>query len=111
MHRLLVVAVLVLAAAVPAAAAPGQGRPLLRLAELNPFVVRGVGFQPGERVRVALSARATTIRTVAASDDGRFTASFGDVRLGRCSAWAVSAAGSRGSRALLKLPPPMCAPE
>jgi hypothetical protein len=88
----------------------GAPRPTLRLLERQPLVVRGQHFKAGEHVTVALVSREERSLPVTANGDGSFTISFGDVEITRCEAFAVSARGSRGSRAALKLPQPLCLP-
>ena len=100
------VAVLMLVLAVPAQGASSPRRAALRLDSLAPLVVRGTQFGYREPVVVtylgpdqtALSARVRSDR------NGRFEASF-DVRLDRCVAFIVRAAGIRGSRAVLQVEP------
>ena len=100
-----VVAVLMLVLAVPAQGA-SQRRASLKLASLAPLVVRGTQFGFRERVVVTYLGSDQTTRTVGASSnrDGRFEASF-DIRLDRCAAFTVRAAGTRGSRAVLQVEP------
>ena len=100
-----VVAVLMFVLAVPAQGA-SQRRASLKLASLAPLVVRGTQFGFRERVVVTYLGSDQTTRTVGASSnrDGRFEASF-DIRLDRCAAFTVRAAGTRGSRAVLQVEP------
>ena len=110
-NRLLAVASAVaLMAALPAAAAPsGQAR--LRLLQRQPIVLAGTSFLPRERVRVSLTVDgATRARAVVASARGSFTVTFASGPADRCAALVVRAAGTRGSRALLKVPQPACPP-
>jgi hypothetical protein len=83
-----------------AAAAAGTAR--LEVSAQAPFTVHGVGFAPGERVTIVAQAAARHVKVVTAGEDGTFTVRF-DVSLGVCPAYIVSATGSCGSRASLKL--------
>jgi len=82
----------------------------LRIA-ISPITVAGFRFAPGERVRVTVVARGRkAVRRTVATAAGRFTVRFA-FSVDRCSAGiAVSAVGSRGTRAFAKLPLPECAP-
>ena len=81
----------------------------LTLARTNPLIVRGSGFQPGERVRLELGPSGATTRA-RASEHGSFRASF-DAPVTRCDRVRVIAIGSKGSRVVLKrLPAPACLP-
>ena len=74
-------------------------RPLLAVTDTRPFEVRGVGFEPRERVQVLLAANgAQRWRTTVASAAGAFTVEF-RVSLGACSRFTMQAFGSKGSRA------------
>ncbi len=60
---------------------------------------------------MAVSDRnATRIRKVTASGRGSFTVTFAAGAYDRCAALVARATGARGSRALLKLPQPLCPP-
>jgi hypothetical protein len=100
-----VVAVLMLVLAVPAQGA-SQRRASLKLESLAPLVVRGTQFGFRESVAVTYLGSDQFPRTVSARSnrDGRFEASF-DIRLDRCAAFTVRAAGTRGSRAVLQVEP------
>ena len=83
----------------------------LKLVQVHPLVVRGAHFQNGERVRVTVYARITRVEKATATSSGSFRASFGNVPIGRCNGFRVTAVGNLGSRASLKLPPlPACLP-
>jgi hypothetical protein len=111
----IVVSVLVLAAAL-SIAVPGTAtttRPALRLLDLRPLTVRGLHFQPSERVSVLAMLEGMKLRRQARADaSGLFTASFRDAPPhDPCgSGLLVVAVGSLGSKTLLKLPPRECAP-
>ena len=99
-----VVLALVLGATSAAAAAP-----MLRLADQSPLVVRGSGFKAGEHVRVWLVL--TTSRRyhdTVAGVRGGFTVRFTLTPLQCPFARSVTATGTKGSRAALKLPQSMC---
>ncbi len=103
--RVAVAAVLMLILAVPAQGAP-QRRASLKLESLAPLVVRGTQFGYREPVVVTyLGPDRSTLAVGARSNrDGRFEASF-DLRLERCTAFTIRAAGARGSRAVLQVEP------
>ena len=103
-------AVLVAALALAPAAASSP-TPGIRFLDLSPAKVRGSHFVPGERVKVALRAGATTrVRTVRVAAGGGFTVDFGSLaEKDRCSAFvSITAAGARGDRAYYKLPSMAC---
>ena len=101
--------VVLLAAAVAQGAG---GRPALRLVRIDPLTVAGSSFRPAERVTIAAyvaGARRTVQATAGARGGFR-------VRLGRVPAYDpcafalfVSARGSRGSSASVRIPPRLCA--
>jgi hypothetical protein len=92
-------------------AAPEARRtPALRLADREPLTLRGVHFRTRELVRVRVTADSgTRTRRVRTTATGSFVSQFGVV-LDRCSALYAVAVGSRGSRATLKMPQPLCPP-
>jgi hypothetical protein len=96
----MLVIVLLLGVSLPATVASGSfaDRPVLRLVDRAPVVVRGSGFDAGEQVSVALSAGTRSVRRAQATDTGAFLVRFG-VSLGRCARYSVQAFGSTGSRA------------
>jgi len=76
-------------------------RAQLQVMDTRPIVVRGVGFEPGERVQLMFSSGAgQRWRATEAGSAGRFTMGFG-VSVGACGRFMVQAFGSRGSRARL----------
>jgi len=86
-----------------AGSAAGQGapaqRPALAVTDTRPFEVRGVGFEPRERVQVLLAVNGgQRWRSAVASASGVFTVEF-RVSLGACSRFTMQAIGSKGSRA------------
>ena len=90
----------------------------LRLADTNPLTVTGARFLARERVVVRATLDGSRlIRRARASAAGRFTTTFTGHAVHRCS-WEldVSATGSRGTEAVLKLraqpqcPPPLRTP-
>jgi len=97
----------------PARALEGAGgSPALRLVRVQPLTVAGSGFEPREAVRVRVVREDQTVaRAVRASSTGGFVVSFPKLGLQRCAAVRVTAAGGRGSRAMLKLAQPACAPD
>ncbi len=89
----LFVALLLLAGAVAALASGSptahQARPALTLTHRNPATVRGTGFKPHTRVRVALRASHTVVHRPLTSAQGTFTTTFSMV-IDRCSSWSIS---------------------
>jgi hypothetical protein len=74
-------------------------RPSLAVTDMRPFEVRGVGFEPRERVQVLLALNGSQRwRSTVASAAGVFTVEF-RVSLGACSRFTMQALGSKGSRA------------
>jgi hypothetical protein len=86
------------------------GKPALRLVSASPLTIRGLRFVPKERVRVIVLEAGSATRRVSADAQGTFVASFQEASVDRCSALSVLAVGSRGSRAALKRPGPLCPP-
>ena len=115
MSRLLAIAIAVVAASL-AGATPGSGEagkrtPMLRLAGTTPVTLRGTGFVPRERIRIiALSSGGKATKRVTASPSGRFQTRFPTIPFDRCNGFVALANGSAGSRAMLKLPLPLCPP-
>jgi hypothetical protein len=104
---LVIVACAALAWGSTTAASP-TARPKLQALDLQPLVVRGTAFRPYERVKLILSADVALVRSVKASDNGRFTTRFRAVGVGRCEGFVLQAFGSRGSRAKLERLTPNC---
>jgi hypothetical protein len=101
MTRLVLVVGLIVAAALLAAASPAAGdtKPLLGVSGRGPVVVRGSGFEAGERVQVLFAANGRQQWQLAvAGSGGRFTVAFRGP-LGACARYVVRAFGSEGSRA------------
>jgi hypothetical protein len=101
----LVVGLCVLGVVGVASAAPGDvaGKPAqLHLMSTQPMVVRGTGFEAGERVSVIVAARQGTYgKTKVATPTGTFSVRF-DIGLGRCGGYYwLRAFGAKGSRAIL----------
>ncbi len=81
---------------------PARGRPLLQLRTVAPLEVVGQGFGSGEVVRlVVVTVRLERTRTAIASSKGRLTMRF-DLSVKPCAQVTVRAAGSLGSRAVLR---------
>lgn len=103
------------AVAVLAAGAPGGTsaeveptlRPALLVGPLSPLRVRGVRFQPKERIRITLDGGKRGAATVVATRTGAFTVAF-QLRLAQCRTVTVRAVGSNGSRAVRQVPRPNC---
>jgi hypothetical protein len=82
---------------------PSNGRATLRLSSLRPVTVAGMGFKPGERVRVSgVGAR----RTVLASRRGGFVLRMRHAD--PCASLTIVAVGSKGSRASLNFSQLLC---
>lgn len=116
MRRLIAVSIgLVLALAGTAAAAKQptgdtKRTAALRLVKGKPITVRGMRFQTGERVRLRASSGSRTGTEVArAGAAGGFVETF-DMPYDRCNGLLVTATGSEGNRAKLKLPGTYCPP-
>jgi hypothetical protein len=109
---LLVVAAAAAATLVGALGAATETRrsPALRLADREPLTLRGVRFRTRELVRVeATASTGTEARRARATASGSLRVQF-SLALDRCSGLYAVAFGSRGSRAKLKLPQPLCPP-
>ena len=104
--RIAAAVVLTLVLTVPAAGAPSPRRASLQLVSLAPLVVGGKHFGAREPVLVNYFGGGQVRRVVGlrAKRNGDFSASF-DLRLDRCAAFTVRAAGLRGSRAVLQVEP------
>jgi hypothetical protein len=108
MRGLLATAALLIAVA---PAAPATGNP--RLAVISPaprFVVRGLSFKPRERVTVRLVGQTTTRAVVFASVAGGFRVSLAKPAPLACGRFVIRAAGSLGSRVVVRFGPPECNP-
>ena len=84
----------------------------LRVARIDPLTVRGLGFRSGERVTVTANLpRSRRTARVIANAEGAFTVRLGRVRrYDPCQfSLLVKARGSRGSTAMARMPPRLCA--
>lgn len=98
--------------AVASTALAAAVKPVVRIVDTDPVVVRGVNFGARERVTVQFVIRGgeRATRLVRASDRGGFTTTFTSLTVTQCDAFTVRALGWRGSRAsYVQLPPP-CGP-
>lgn len=108
-----IVAIAVAIGVVGTSTGASEATPRLRVIDASPLTLAGSSFRSRESVRLTVrqdDVRAT--RLLRATLAGRFTARFLAESLGdRCGGvlWAT-AVGSRGSRATLKLPQPLCPP-
>jgi hypothetical protein len=84
--------------AVASAQAQSVARPTLHVVDLRPFVARGTGFEPNERVVLVLASGRLSKKAVVATDAGSFRARFA-TSLPRCHRYTLNAFGSGGSRA------------
>jgi hypothetical protein len=104
MRRLLVIAGIVLLGLAPAAGATKR-TPVLTLVQRTPTVFRGAGFLPLERVSVSAGTATVHARS---SRSGAFLTPA--LPTDRCFAGRIVAVGAHGDRAVLRLPPILCAP-
>jgi hypothetical protein len=104
--RVAAITALMLVFALPAPAAPPPRQASLMLGGTAPLVVTGTGFGSREPVLLTYSNADLARRVVGvrAKRDGTFRARF-ELRLDRCAAFMVRAAGVRGSRAVLQVEP------
>jgi hypothetical protein len=99
------------AAALGVPAAQSGTAPKLHLVTVQPLVVRGESFRPGERVVVTAMTPAGAKRVVVrATSRGRLGATFRlpDQACGK--AFAVRAVGARSRPTTLSVPAPPCVP-
>ena len=86
------------------------GHAKLRFLSMAPLKVKGTGFVPGERIVVGAKGTAGVSRKrTFAGGTGSWVLSLSRPA-DRCNAVVVTAVGSRGSRASLKQPQPLCPP-
>jgi hypothetical protein len=71
-------------------------RPALLAVQQQPLTVKGTGFQPAEKVRLAAKGLESSYASATADDSGTFEARFHGVD--GCDSITVSAIGSKGSR-------------
>jgi D-serine dehydratase len=89
-----------------------DAKPVLRLVDASPLTVRGLNFDPNERVSVSAhgSRAQRTARSLSAGSAGGFVVRFPDLDANNCSGFGVTAVGSNGDRASLGRRPGMCPP-
>jgi hypothetical protein len=75
------------------------------LVEPAPLTVAGSGFLAGERVTVTAFTKTRYVRSVTATQAGRWRVVFRRAEVGACEAYAITARGDRGSRATIKFMP------
>jgi hypothetical protein len=81
-------------------------RARITVTDTAPFTVRGTGFRPGEHVTLRLAAANKLTRVVAADALGRFVRRVTLLKVNEtCASYFVSARGSMGSVAVLKVVP------
>jgi hypothetical protein len=92
------------------AAAGALASPALQVVERDPLSVRGLGFHPGEHVRVTatLPGQGRFVRTATAGAQGAFTVRYRSVAAASCGTYRIVALGDRGSRATRIMPLPPC---
>jgi len=93
----------VLAAVVVAPGGVARTHPTIDVTRVIPITVQGVGFKPGERVKLVVRSPGVYRKTVTATRRGRFTAAFR--RGSKCASIHVLAMGNKGSRATAYVPP------
>jgi hypothetical protein len=76
-------------------------RAQISVQQQQPLVVKGTGFQPGEKVTLAAKGLRSSHATATADDAGQFEATFHGLK--NCDSVTVTAAGSKGSRAEFNL--------
>lgn len=96
--------------AVGAGGSSTSKRPVLKLAQNAPLLVKATGFKSAEQVRVRLIAPKPAAKRVSATATGTFAVTFQDVSIDRCSSLSIVAVGARGSRASLKRADVECPP-
>lgn len=107
--RLLVAALAAALTVGGTSAAAGAPAPRLRVLDLTPVTVHGLGFRPGERVRVVLASDGRQTRTLRAGNSGSFVIRFGTLYAQLCTAFHLQATGSSGSVAVVaRKRPPSC---
>lgn len=87
-----------------------SGKATLKLVRGAPLTLQGAQFVPGERVRVSAVSEQRQTKRVIANRRGVFVVGFPQVTYDRCNGLIALAVGSRGSRASLKRPQPLCPP-
>lgn len=101
---------LAVASASAGTATATPAKPELRIARTAPLLIAGSAFRAGEVVRVqalgTFGTRSVRVRSTAA---GSFRLRFPLLSGDPCVLRRVTAVGSRGSHAVLRLPPGACA--
>jgi hypothetical protein len=104
-----VVGVIALGLTLSAAASAASGaRPALRVTDRTPFTVHGWRFDSGEHLRIVITVKHRTTKTLDASGRGTFTLKVRDLSVARCGQYSVRAYGPSGLRASVKSPPYSC---
>jgi hypothetical protein len=80
-------------------------RPTIALVKSRPVQVRASGFEPGEAVRVTVRSDDLRHTTATAGPSGRFTTRVPGAVISHCGAFVITAAGERGSHAVLRRRP------
>jgi hypothetical protein len=92
----------VAAALVVCAPVFARSGPTMRMTVAAPATVQGAGFQPRETVRLVLRAGGKTqAHRLLTTPSGRFSSIWKSVAVDLCSAWSLTATGSKGSRVAL----------
>jgi hypothetical protein len=108
----LLAAVLALAATATSATANVEAaKPVIRITQYSPLVVKGERFRRAERVVIRVHAAGETrTRTVRTSQRGTFSATFTGISGDRCSGVFVVASAPGGRVARTKTPEFLCPP-
>jgi hypothetical protein len=100
----------ILAITVVGAATAKTPRPTLGITAMAPLAIQGKAFRANEKVTLLVTAGGMPIRAkVRTGSLGGFRHVF-SYRLAKCTGISIQAIGSRGSRAMLSLDQPHCAP-
>ena len=76
--------------------------------DASPVAFRGVGFKPGERVRVSVYAGERATKRLTAGARGGFVVRFAGLDPNACTGFSAVAVGNEGSRASFKRAPGVC---
>ena len=79
----------------------GPAAPTIAPLQQQPLVVKGSGFEPGEKVELTAKGLKSSRATARADDSGVFEATFHGLE--NCDSVTVTAIGSKGTRAEFNL--------
>ncbi len=115
--RRILTALAVLAAFAAVASSVGaasSAKPVLRIADTSPLVIRGANFEPSERVSVVAQAHPASgkmmrvTRSTVATGNGGFLVTIAGVDANSCAGFSIVAVGNDGSHATFKRVPGKC---